>query len=123
MNSDHRCQLHVPFSYEEFFSLISGNTFLLPRCWFASQQPSGRGNSSLNQVQQFHSSGNKDFSTLFCWIYLNTLKDENVLELHMHLKSGGVLVQIIAESFSLPFFLCRGQELSNTAVQAKANSI
>ena len=35
----------------------------------------------------------------------------------MDLKSEGVLVQIIAESFSLPFFLCRGRELSNPAVQ------
>ena len=91
--------------------------------WLNNNRRLAEATPVIISLQQPYSSGKKNVSTSFFWIYLNTLKDENVLELHMHLKSEGVLVQIIAESFSLPFFLCRGRELSNPAVQAKTNSI
>lgn len=45
---------------------------------------------------------------------VNTLRDEHVLELHMHLKGGGGPAQIIAKGFfPLPFFF---EEVENSII-------
>lgn len=112
------------FSFFFFFLILWGNTFLHQDAGLPAGNPLSQVTSISIRLDSSIPVVTRSFFFLLVLLnVVNTLKDENVLELHMHLKKEGVLVQIIAESSFLPFFLCRGRELRNTAIQAKTNSI